>query len=340
MTRNTGLVCCSVIATLIFFAGCSVFHDRPIGNRNQIVILADLTVWQPVADPLKLVFEKEVLTPQPEKTYYLEHVDYNELAEISRRPYILVVAPLKSSEPVSVFLSNSLSPQAADGVFQGDYYVFAKPDLWARDQLVLFVTAPDIESLLERIDQHSGDLYSLIDQHRNEVIQGEMYARLEQKDLERRFQKQYGWHMRMQHDYIPVIENPNRNLVQLKRNYPDRWLTILWRDGEDKYRSLETVSAIRDSLGKWFSDPVFTYPEYHKYRDIEFLGRPGGILAGLWATEADIGGGPFFTYVIFDSLNARTFFIDGAVFAPHDFKEPFLRQLHIMARTFVPGKVE
>ena len=115
---------------------------------------------------------------------------------------------------------------------------------------------------------------------------------------------------------------------------------MLWIDGEDTCRNLETCATVRDSLGKQFKDPVFNYPEYLKYYDREFRGRPGGILTGLWATEADIGGGPFFTYVVHDSLSNRTFFLDGAVFAPHDLKEPFLRQLKIMAETFVPGKVQ
>ncbi len=340
MKPYTRRVCAVMTAVVLLTAGCSVFHDRPIGGRNKIVILADMSVWNAVSPPLKRLFEKEVITPQPEGTYYLEQADLGTLPDISRRPYILVVAPLHSPEPVSVFLANSLSPQVAYGVERGEYYVFAKPNLWARDQQVLFITATDLSALLERITQHSNELYALIDDHRNRVEQTEMYARLEQKNLERRFYDAYGWRLRVQHDFVVITDDPDRNLVQLKRNYPDRWLTVFWIEGEDAYRSLEASATVRDSLGKLFKDPVFNYPKYLKYNDREFLGRPGGILTGLWATEADIGGGPFFTYVVRDSASNRTFFLDGAVFAPHDVKEPFLRQLKIMAETFVPGKVE
>jgi hypothetical protein len=328
-----------VAVILILLTGCTVFRDRSIGDRNQITVIADLSVWQSVSAPLSRIFERVIETPQPEKLYYLERVDYAKLAEISRRPNILVVAPLKSAEPVSVFLSNALSAQVADGVYRGDYYVFEKTDLWARDQQVLFLTAPDVNSLSQQINAHSSELYDLFNDHRNQVIQREMYARLEQKPLENELFDKYGWRLRIQHDYKIIFDDSDRRLVQMKRNHPDRWLTIHWNDGDDSYRSLENTAAVRDTLGKWFYDPVFSYPDYHRFHEMEFAGRPAGLLTGLWATESDIGGGPFFTYVIYDSLLQRTFFIDGAVFAPHDVKEPFLRQLQIMARTFVPTMI-
>ena len=340
MKLPTPPICAVFVTTLILLIGCTVFHDRSIGDRNQITVLADPTVWQSVSAPLSRIFERVIETPQPEKIYYLEQADYAKLAEVSRRPNILVVAPLKSAEPVSVFLSNALSAQVADGVYRGDYYVFEKTDLWARDQQVLFLTAPDLNSLFQQINAHPSELYNLFNNHRNEVIQREMYARLEQKHLEKELNDKYGWRLRIQHDYKVIIDDHDRRLVQLKRNYPDRWLTIHWNDGDDSYRSLENTAAIRDTLGKWFLDPVFSYPDYHIFHEMEFAGRPGGLLTGLWATESDIGGGPFFTYIVYDSLLQRTFFIDGAVFAPHDVKEPFLRQLQIMARTFVPGAIQ
>jgi hypothetical protein len=339
MTLKTGLVYAILASALIFLTACSIFRDQPIGDRNHIIVLADENVWQLVADPLTQVYGREIQTPQPEQTYYLERVDMEQLSTVSRRPYLLIVAPLKSANPVSVYLSNSLAPQAADGVSRGDYYVFSKSDLWARDQLVLFLTAPDLPSLLERIQENGAELYSLIDHHRNQAVQKEMYARLEQKNLEKQFHEKYGWRLRVQHDYRITIDDPVHNIVRLRRNFPDRWLTISWIDGTDQYLNLKATSAVRDSLGKFFKDPVFTYPEYHKYREIEFLGRPAGLLRGLWATEADIGGGPFFTYVIYDSSLHRTFFLDGAVFAPDRLKEPYLRQVQIMAKTFVPGRV-
>ena len=338
MKRSSGLVYGALAGILLLTVGCSLMQDQPIGERNRVAVVTDPAVWKSIAVPLERTFEKELFTPQPEKLYYLEPSDFEKLAEINRRPYIIIIAPLKSEEPTSTFLSKSLSPQAADGVNRGEYYVFAKPNLWARNQLVLFVAAPDLESLVNTVNQHAGDLFALIDQHRNDVVRKEMYARLEQKDLENRLHDKYGWRLRIQHDYVVITDDPGHQLVQLRRTYPDRWLTIQWVEGPDIYRNLSAVAVLRDSLGKWFKDPVFNYPEYFKYQDREFLGRPGGMLAGLWATEAAIGGGPFFTYVFYDSTLQRTFLLDGAVFNPRDEKEPHLRQLQIMAQTFVSGK--
>ena len=329
-----------LIAVLIALYGCATFRDRPLGSRNQITVVADESAWQAVAEPLSRAYEHEIRTPQPEKTYYLEHVEYAKLSEVTRRPYILFVAPLKSAGPTSVFLANALSPEATDGVNTGQYYVFEKPDLWARDQLVLFITAPTLVTLIDRINEHAADLYSLINDNRNQIVQSEMFARLEQTDLEKKYRQKYGWQLRIQHDYVPIIDDSSRNLVVLKRGYPDRWLTVHWLDGDHNYLSLEQVAAVRDTLGNWFPDAVFEYPDYNKYHSLDFRGRAAGLLTGLWATHSDIGGGPFFTYAIYDSILQRTFFVDGAVFAPQDLKEPYLRQLQIMARTFIPGEKE
>jgi hypothetical protein len=340
MRPCTTLIGGVLIAAFIGLFGCATFRDRPLGSRNQIVVIADESVWQAVADPLSRAYEREIRTPQPEKTYYLDHVQYAQLSDITRRPYILFVAPLKSPGPTSVFLSNALSPEATDGVNSGEYYVFEKPDLWARDQLVLFVTAPTLVNLIDRINEHANELYSLINDDRNQIVQSEMYSRLEQTDLEKKFRLKYGWQLRIQHDYVPIIDDSSRNLVMLKRSYPDRWLSIHWLDGDHDYLSLKEVAAVRDTLGKWFPDPVFEYPDYYQYHAVDFRGRAAGLLTGLWATNSDIGGGPFFTYAIYDSVLQRSFFLDGAVFAPQDDKEPYVRQLQIMARTFIPGKRE
>jgi hypothetical protein len=340
MKRCTTLFGGALIAVLIVTIGCATFRDRPLGSRNQIVVVADESTWQAVTEPLSRVYEREIRTPQPEKTYYLEHVEYAKLSDVSRRPYIIFVAPLKAAGPTSVFLSNSLSPEATDGVNSGEYYVFEKPDLWARDQLVLFLTSPTLVSLIDRINEHAGELYTLIDDNRNQIVQTEMYSRLEQTGLEKKFRQKYAWQLRIQHDYVPIIDDSSRNLVMLKRSYPDRWITIHWLNGDHDYLSLKEVAAVRDTLGTWFPDSVFEYPDYYQYHAVNFRGHPAGLLTGLWATNSDIGGGPFFTYAIYDSVLQCSFFVDGAVFAPQDLKEPYLRQLQIMARTFIPGRNE
>jgi hypothetical protein len=338
MKRSSRSVFGILIGILFLAIGCSLLQDQTIGERNRVTVVADFEVWRSIAETMERSFGKEIFTPQPEKIYYLEPSEFEKLGDVSRRPYIIIIAPLKSEAPTSAFLNKSLSPQAADGVNRGEYYVFSKPNLWARNQLVLFVAAPDLESLMTTVNQHVVDLFALIDQHHNEVVRNEMYARLEQKDLEDRLHDKYGWRLRIQHDYVVITDDSLHQLVQLRRTYPDRWLTIQWINGPDQYRNEAAAITLRDSLGKWFKDPVFNYPEYFRYNELEFLGRPGGLLTGLWATTAAIGGGPFFTYVFYDSLLQRTFLLDGAVFNPRDEKEPLLRQLQIMAQTFVPGK--
>jgi hypothetical protein len=61
-------------------------------------------------------------------------------------------------------------------------------------------------------------------------------------------------------------------------------------------------------------------------------------VTGLWQNQtAQAGfaaGGPFRTYCFFDPGTKRLYMVDIAVFAPGMSKEPYLRQLDIIAHTF------
>jgi hypothetical protein len=134
-----------------------------------------------------------------------------------------------------------------------------------------------------------------------------------------------------------VYENRTERQIRLRRLYPDRFFSISWSDSSlQKPADLteENVIQERIRLGKLFADKNIIYPEYNRFQSDQGIYPDGVMLRGLWGTEANIGGGAFFTCAFKDTISGLIYYLDGADFAPGWEKLPFLQQLETMARTF------
>jgi hypothetical protein len=79
---------------------------------------------------------------------------------------------------------------------------------------------------------------------------------------------------------------------------------------------------------------------YTKIEKINFLGRDAIKLEGLWEIEEKAIGGFFRSYTFFDMKTKKIYFIDISVFAPGEVKEPYIRQLDIIAHTFSTSPIK
>ena len=170
-----------------------------------------------------------------------------------------------------------------------------------------------------------------------ERITTNLFKRGEQKDLEREIQGEFGFRIRIQHDYIVTQKNDSLAFVRFMRYLPERWFAVVWgalpADGE---LTPELIYNRRREIGAAFLDPVMSYDDRWTAEPTTLAGRPATLIRGLWATLDPTGGGPFFTYGVAVPEQSRYYLIDGAVFAPGQEKVPVLWQLDAIARTFDP----
>jgi len=90
----------------------------------------------------------------------------------------------------------------------------------------------------------------------------------------------------------------------------------------------------RDRVGRDLYDGDRIVREHTRAKEVDFAGRRGLRLAGLWENRSLNVGGPFRTYSFYDEGAGRRYMVDAAVFAAGVEKEPYLRQADLIAGTF------
>ena len=201
----------------------------------------------------------------------------------------------------------------------------------------MILASTSLDQLKRKVVANKGQLYGYFEKKLLRETTNEMYERLEQKDLADKFLEEYGWTVRVQHDYILNVERQQDRFIMLRRSLPqrERWLFVHWLEGVDP-SVIDAQWAIgrRNKMTKKFYQGDIINEEYTSSRDVEFSGKRALMLEGLWENVPRVIGGPFRNYTFYDDKTGRIYMIDVAVFFPGGKKEPFLRQLDIMAHTF------
>ncbi|MBC8204138.1 DUF4837 family protein [bacterium] len=324
----TALVC---ILFLLAFYSCD-YKPKSQGEYSEVFVFADDEVRLASAPLMANLLEIPIDTPQPEQLFYLHWTDFENLNRIVNQRNIILMGTIDGGGEVSEYIRGMLDSKALEGVEQDDYWLFAKKNTWSREQMLIILTAQDQKTLAGKLIENGGDIYRTL---RNSVMQrlhDQLYYTAERKEIAEEITNEYGFKLRIPHDFSITIDSPEERILRLRRCMPDRWLTIFWIDTDSLTEELLLNERIR--AGKRFLDPVYIYPELNRFYPNDEIVPGGMILRGMWATESSIGGGPFFTYAAHDSLSERIYFIDGAVFAPDREKVPLLLQLEVMAQTF------
>ena len=318
---------------MIYLVSCT--KPRPLGDDYQIRVLADSTIWKQTEPLIRGIFEKIEYTPQPEKLFTIIKADPN---EYKRYKNLIFLSTLDAEDKLSKAINDNLSESARLKVEEGEI-MFVKERVWAQDQKVMFLIAPDIQSLEERIEKNKDDIFFQFENFWRNFHEKILYSMDEQKDVEKHLLKNYGWMIRVPIDYKMVVQSARDRFVMFQRKMPHRWISIFWEEATDpNVITKEYCIDKRDSFAKSFYEKELVDEKYEPVRveEVSFLNRRALYLKGLWSNDEKAAGGPFRMYCFFDEPTERIYFIDMHMFAP-DLKKKkihYLRQLDIIAHTF------
>lgn len=326
--------------TAVLLAGCT---KKPIGAGAEtgLFVVSDSENWQAMESTLREVFENVIMTPQPEKVFEVHWVSPENFNQYATRGNIVILGLLDSEGEINTKVSGMLSADVKNKVIDGSAFVFPKENPWADRQLLVVLAGTSADGLRAKMLENREYLYGLFEKKLLEETAEKMFSQLEQHELEDTLLEKYGWTLRIQHDYILNIDRQQNRFVMLRRSLPgrERWLFVHWIERADASMITEEWALqTRDRLTMKFYENDFVDKERTHSAEIDFLGRSTLLLEGLWANDDKVAGGPFRNYTFYDEATARIYMIDVATWYPAGAKEPFLRQLDIMARTFKTEK--
>ncbi len=301
----------------------------------MLVVVADEFDRPVVRKFVEAKFGRMIGVPQPEPLFEIIWSDGNTVKDHTRNPLLLMTASLNGDGPTTDLVRRMLTPEVKEGVDNGEYEVFKRPDPWARRQMMMIVVGRNQRELGERVDKWIDSLYSWAMEFEYDRLVNNHIRRYKNSLFEHRLGVDSGFRINLQPDYIPSRQNDSLGFIRFIRHYPDRWITIAWSEMKNaEFITPELVYERRKSIGVSFRDPVMTYDDRWIWEETGFDGRRAVLIRGLWATEGPIGGGPFITYGIGIPEKNLYFIVDGAVFSPGTAKMPYLWQLDTILRTF------
>ncbi len=356
---NSSRVSAMVGVLLITFTlgcGSTDYRPRAVGPEGLLTVVIDSSQWNgDVGNAIRETLGSYIQTlPVPEPSFELKPAALSSqqaLEVIKKQKNIVIAAPLSdSSNVVSQFISSRLDASVKEMIQSGQPGVIPRPNLWRKDQMVVYLTADTPDQLVSAIHDKSEDLlytFNNITRQRTEV---EMFKRGRQVEIEDELLEKHGFAVNAQHDYFVAVDTTN--FIWLRRVISSETWRSLFIYFEENANpgdlSPEWIYAKRDSLTKEYMEgTVAGYVEIDHRRalnteNINFLDRYGFETRGLWHMVIDeegqklpIGmGGAFLTYAFYDEDSGRNYLIDGMIFAPNYPKREFLRQMEVIAHTF------
>lgn len=331
---------------LLFFIGCDSSNKPATGLEDEIYVMADSAEFSELEIALDSTFEKIINTPQPEKLFTLKRISVNQIDKFKSKKNIILVAPLNSSSTASKYI-NSIIDSKVKERFQNDPgYIATKQDLWAKNQLVMILSAPTMQELEFKILKDRDNLLYSFQKASDKRLYQSLYApTYERKNIEGKILRDYGWLIYVQADFKLAISKPEDNFVWLRRSPGsdmERWIFVHWIDNADpSLLNVDSVRSIRNRLTKKYyqtSDDtgyVIIAQDYFTNTEVNFKGRYALLTQGLWDLNIKGMGGPFINYIFYDEKSKRIYMLDASVYAPKYYKRNLLQQLDVTLQSFM-----
>ncbi|MCH8299755.1 MAG: DUF4837 family protein [Candidatus Marinimicrobia bacterium] len=325
----------TITVMFLVFAGCSERKKLSLGAENEIAVIADSSTWARFQLLLEEVFEREVLTPQPEKLLTLSWSPPGMLSERIRQKNLLILGTLDNRRGTSKIIRNALGSSMIEQVKSGDVFLVTVNDQFARDQKFMILTAWDESVLRNKIRENSYQLAEIFDDAANERTMKRVLGKRSRNKLSDKLLESNGYTFKIPIDYKIILNDKENRILWLASHGTRRWFLVYWEEVDDvPVITTEWVINKRNELGVSLFDSVIVNVDYVKSERTKIGDLVAVKITGLYEKINESLGGPFVSFTFYDEASSRIYMLDGAVFAPGEEKLKFLRTLELMARSF------
>lgn len=336
----------NLIIVSFLISSCDTSDKPAHGPEDEIYVIADSLEYQSMLPALDSAFEKIIYTPQPEKLFTLKRISANELEQYKHQKNIIIAAPLNSESLTSQFVNAFTDTSLKEKIRQSSVFPIKKYDLWAKDQLVMFLTCSTMDELKSKIKNDADDLLYAFQKISDKRLYESLYSpQYEQKNIEGKFLRDYGWIIYVQKDYNVAVNDPSNNFVWIKRTHGSdmgRWIFIHWIDNATPiYLNEDSIRAVRNRVTQKFykesgdTSYVQIAQDYYTTNEVNFKNKYAIFTQGLWELSSKEMGGPFVNYTFYDENTKRVYMLDGSIFAPKYYKRNLIQQMDVTLQSFM-----
>lgn len=324
-----------LLLAIVISIGCATKRQQPAeGSDYEVIVVADEANWEVSRPYLQETFEKTIYTPQVETMYQLKWVQPEEFDKYRRHKSIIILSQLEISSLLTPVLKSMLPDTTLTDIRNSPKGYYSRRNAYADGQTLMILLGKSDGDLQARIRLNGDELFQITDQQTQKRLTQFIYRIGEQTELADEFFNQYGWYLRMMHDYVELRNAPDSQFVWLGRDFPFRWIVVHWEDAPESFQLADEGRVMLNRVyGELIPDVRITKQYFsmkeswlNSYNAIEFR--------GLWEHKTDIKGGPLLAYAFYAPEQDKIFLLTGIVWAPDREKLPYIRQIEMMLKSF------
>ncbi|MCD8042042.1 MAG: DUF4837 family protein [Tannerellaceae bacterium] len=331
MKTNTLLSIIICLATLLSGCNSGSVMTRATGFAYEIIVVMDRTDWnREVGEAVKAEIQAPVPgLPQDEPSFKITAVAPHEFNGLLT--YVRNILIVRIDE--SMYTKVSVNVEA---------------NRWANGQVVMTVTSPDSEMLIEwlkRNPNHIVDYFTKVELDRTAQQLQSTYSSVVMDNVKEMF----GISLKVPADITSSKKAENFFWASNNANTGRMDIVVYsfpYTDADtftEDYLVAKRDSVMKENLPGAFPN---SYMETEKrfelsYTPISVRGHYVGELRGLWRMVGDMMGGPFVSHTRLDEVNNQVIVVEGFVYAPETNKRNFIRRLEGSLYTLrLPGDAQ
>ena len=304
------------------------------GKKQKIYVFADDNVWKYAEDDLRQTIERTYYTTLNEKIFELERVPFSKLEDYFRFNNLIFYGDVSSEQEVSKYVKERLGSKIDERIAADGGAIYPAYNLWADDQLVLFLVGETEERLLKLNMLQASKIWEIFKERLYNRIEYQIY-RTRRKPMSNFTDKI--WELDLPANYVKFREdniNHFTSYLARSKSQSDRYISVYYEDMPDNIISRDWLIEKRNEIGdKYYDGDKFDKQDVTISND-EIAGHKGMKLRGRWQNKKYYMGGAFSCFAFWEPDMKKVFIIDNSVYYPEGDKLLALIELEIISNSF------
>ena len=319
---------------LILNSGCEMKRDA-LGADNEIRVICSKIDQSDIEKFLQMVFSDTLFTPEPEPFYFLKFTRPESYDQLKTQSQVIVAAiNREQTNPGYLLMKKILNNEQFLETQSNDPIVLGK-NIHAKKQLFMVINAGSLEHLFKFVEKKRNYIRKNFDNQFKERQDSFLFNNGNHNEISDSLKSQFGWSLDLPWGWDFIKKTPDSNFVWLGREMPYQWIGIGWNKGMIPDDELKVGNYLWNWPLKYYKNVQFNNYKF-ELKKTKYNEYPAWRATGIWETTdiMEAKGGPFRSYVFYDSKKDITYHLNYLIHYPGKNKTIFFRQADLILKSF------
>ncbi|MCK9328558.1 MAG: DUF4837 family protein [Candidatus Cloacimonetes bacterium] len=309
------------------------------GHEQTIYVFADSDVWK-IAEPyLRYSLERDFYTTENEQLFDVKLGELDNIEQFNRFKNLIFIGDLSSNKKVSQYVKNIMNEQAIASVQNRKSSMFLNNNLWANDQMVLFLMATNANELKSFLHNNTEIYFNMF---KERFINRIVFKSQKLDGYKDSFFKEMPFKIYIPETYRVFKRDLDNNFISFlwrsrenQEDNPDKYISIYWENAtENPIDDKWLIEKRKDLAWKYYDEDEFNIEDTIRGQR-EIGEKDGWFLFGRWQNKKYYMGGAFRSYAVYDEVLKIAYLIDTSVYFPAGYKIKYLLELEGIVETII-----